>query len=316
MSLVITTSTSEGIVIGADSRQSYRNRKGMARIGSDNAQKLFQINSRIGVAITGLAFLEDEGILRNISFYIEDFKKKEEVENLSVKDVAEKLHSLLEQKYRPKERFSELEKKINEELTQKGFSEIKINKQNNSLIYQFKDTNNKIQKGSASVEMFVYSVSGFNSDGSFEVYVCNLMGEIKKKRDSNVRGMEYGADWIGQSDVVSRIILGFDPRIQNIKSINETIQRIGKDKFNKEIQEVQYIIQWGTMTLQDAIDFVDLMIKTTSAIQRFSDGIFAEPGGMPGVGGNVDIAVITADQGFIWVSRKNIIHQENKIYIE
>ena len=56
MSLAINTTTPEGIVLTADSRQSYRNRKGMARIGSDNASKLFQLNKRVGVAVTGLAF--------------------------------------------------------------------------------------------------------------------------------------------------------------------------------------------------------------------------------------------------------------------
>ena len=60
------------------------------------------------------------------------------------------------------------------------------------------------------------------------------------------------------------------------------------------------------MTLQDAIDFCTLMVQTTSAIQRFSDGIIANPGDMPGVGGPVDVAVITADQGFVWVSRKKL----------
>ena len=47
MTLVLNATTAEGIVIAADSRQSYRNQKGMARIGSDNASKLFQINRRI-----------------------------------------------------------------------------------------------------------------------------------------------------------------------------------------------------------------------------------------------------------------------------
>ncbi|GAH74453.1 unnamed protein product, partial [marine sediment metagenome] len=43
-----------------------------------------------------------------------------------------------------------------------------------------------------------------------------------------------------------------------------------------------------------------------SAIQRFSDGIIANPGDIPGVGGPVDVAIITADQGFLWVSRKKL----------
>ena len=71
MSLVINTATPEGIVLAADSRQSYRNRKGMARIGSDNASKLFQLNKRVGVAVTGLAFLPEDAVPKNIIKFME-----------------------------------------------------------------------------------------------------------------------------------------------------------------------------------------------------------------------------------------------------
>jgi len=35
----------------------------MARIGSDNASKLFQLNKRIGVVVTGLVFLPEGGLM-------------------------------------------------------------------------------------------------------------------------------------------------------------------------------------------------------------------------------------------------------------
>jgi len=60
------------------------------------------------------------------------------------------------------------------------------------------------------------------------------------------------------------------------------------------------------MTLQDAIDFCVLMVQTTSAIQRFSDGVQGDPGDMPGVGGPVDVAVITPNKGFVWVNKKKL----------
>lgn len=69
---------------------------------------------------------------------------------------------------------------------------------------------------------------------------------------------------------------------------------------------MEYIIQWGTMALQDAIDFCILMIQTTSAIQQFSNGIVADPGNIPGVGGPIDVAIITPDKGFIWINRKKL----------
>lgn len=129
---------------------------------------------------------------------------------------------------------------------------------------------------------------------------------FKKKQDSKEKGKEYGANWIGQVDVVSRIVLGFDGRINNLKFVNEEVQKLGQGEVRKQLESLQYAIQWGTMTLQDAIDFCTLMIQTTSALQRFSDGILANPGDMPGVGGPVDVAVITTDQGFVWVSRKKL----------
>ena len=70
------------------------------------------------------------------------------------------------------------------------------------------------------------------------------------------------------------------------------------------------------MTLQDGIDFSTLAIETTTAIQRFSDGIAADPGDMPGVGGPVDVAVITPDKGFVWVSKKNLLFGEKEVNLE
>jgi hypothetical protein len=80
-----------------------------------------------------------------------------------------------------------------------------------------------------------------------------------------------------------------------------------KDIIGKQLRSLEYVIQWGTMTLQDAIDFCTLMIETTSAIQRFSDGIKANPGDLPGVGGPVEILTITPEEGFKWVRKKKIV---------
>jgi len=70
------------------------------------------------------------------------------------------------------------------------------------------------------------------------------------------------------------------------------------------------------MSLQDAIDFCVLMIQTTSAIQRFSDGIAADPGDMPGVGGAVDVVVITPDKGFVWINKKKLKAGDNEVDLD
>ena len=313
MSLAINTTTPEGIVLAADSRQSYRNQKGMARIGSDNASKLFQLNKRVGVAVTGLAFLLEDDVPKNISKFIEEFKRETEVEKLDVKDVADKLQYLFNKKYKWQKQLDELPEKIRSDLQKQGCEVLEIKKEQHVIKFRFKDSQGNLKDGVGGVDGINLLIAGYNKDGSHEVYICYIPGEIQKNRDSKEKGKEYGASWIGQIDVVSRVVLGFDGRIGNIKFINEATQKLGQEEVNKQLRNLEYVIQWGTMTLQDAIDFCTLMIQTTSAIQRFSDGIAADPGGMPGVGGLVDVAVITPGKGFVWVSKKRLKIGENEI---
>lgn len=200
--------------------------------------------------------------------------------------------------------------KINSDLRKQGFEVLEIKQEENMVKFQYKDKNETIRNGIATIEKISLMVAGFNRDGSHEVYVCSVPGEIQKKRNSKEKGKEYGASWIGQTDVVSRIILGIDWRMNNFKFMQEANKNYGAGEIQKQLRGLQYAIQWGIMTFQDAIDFSTLMIRTTSAMQRFSDGIVANPGDMPGVGGPVDVAVITADEGFIWIHKKQLKIEE------
>jgi len=316
MSLAINTTTSEGIVLAADSRQSYRNRKGMARIGSDNASKLFQINKRVGVAVTGLAFLPEDDVPKNISKFVEQFKREVEVEELNVREVADKLHYLFNKKYNWQKGLDKLPEKIKRDLNKKGCEVLNIKKEKYMIRFQYKDPQEKVKDGVAGVDSINLLVAGYNKRGNHKVFICNIPGEIQKKKDSTEKGKEYGASWIGQADVVQRIVLGYDGRIRNIKFIKESMTKYGEEAIDRQLRNLEYAIQYGTMTLQDAIDFSTLIIQTTSAIQRFSDGIRADPGGMPGVGGPVDLAVITPDNGFVWINKKKLKTGENEVDLD
>lgn len=316
MSLAINTTTPEGLVLAADSRQSYRNRKGMARIGSDNASKVFELNKRVGIAVTGLAFLPEEGIPKNISKFVEQFKRKPEVDGLDVREAAEKLSSLFDKKYNWREQLEKLPEKIKQDLLRQGCKLLEIKREKYFIKFKFKDPNGNERTGSAGVDRIDILVAGYNKDGSHEVYTVRIPGEIEQKRNSRVKGKEYGASWIGQIDVVSRIVLGWDGRIGNIKFVQEAVKKYNQEEINKQLRSLEYAIQWGTMTLQDAIDFCVLMIQTTSAIQRFSDGIKVDPGDIPGVGGPIDMAAITPAKGFVWISKKGLKVGEKEIDLD
>lgn len=308
MSLAINTVTPEGIVLAADSRQSYRNRKGISRVGSDSASKLFLINDRVGVAITGVAFIQENGTLKNISKFIEQFKREVETKDLSVNEIAKKLHYLFEKKIKPQEQLDKLQEQIKKDLSAKGFTVNEIIQENGIIRFKFQDKSGLIQDGIASIDGLAIFVAGYNLDGSHEVYNVHVPGNILKRRDSNQKDLEYGANWLGQTDVVTRIVKGWDPRIFSLNFASEATKQVTQPEIEKQLNGLEYAINWGAMTLQDAIDFTVLIIETTSAIQRFSDGIQLDPGDIPGVGGPVDVLVLTPD-GAKWVQKKELKNQ-------
>src|SRR4030042_2470192 len=305
MSLAINTATPEGLVLAADSRQSYRNRKGVSRIGSDAASKLFLINDRIGVAVTGLAFLQENGIPKNISKFIEQYKREVDVEKLSVREIAEKLHRLFEKKLDWEVQLEKLPEQIKNNFKLQGMEVVEIKKEQYNLKFKIKDQSGNVKDGIAGIEGLVLFVAGYNIDGSHEVYNLHIPGEVQKRRDSKEKGMEYGSNWVGQGDVSSRVLKGWDPRIFNAPLMNELVKNKGQAEIEKQLNGLEYSINWGAMTLQDAIDFAILTIQRTSAIQRFSDGIAADPGDVPGVGGPVDVLVLKPD-GPQWIQKKEL----------
>lgn len=307
MSLGINTTTPEGIVLAADSRQSYRNKKGMSRIGSDSASKVFKINDRVGLIVAGIAFLPENGVLKNISRFIEEFKKSVEKEKLTVLELSQKLKTFFEEKYQYKSQLEKnLPNQIKADLERQGCSIIEVKVLKDHIKFKFNDPQGVQKEGVAGVEQLQFIVAGFNEDGSHQVSMVYIPGDVELKRDSSKKGQEYGASWIGQIDVVSRIVIGFDGRIGNLPLMQEAAQKIGPQAVNNQLKNLEYVIQWGTMTLQDGIDFSALAIDTTTAIQRFSDGVIGDPGDIPGVGGPIDIAVITPEKGFVWIAKKNL----------
>lgn len=306
MSLAINTTTPEGIVMAADSRQSYRNHKGMSRVGSDSASKVFRLNNKMGLIATGLAFLPENGILKNISRFIEDFKQEINFENDNVSEVAEKIHNFFRLRYKYELQLQQIQIQIKADLEKQGCKIQEMKQEKGIIKFKFIDSNGNQREGLAGADQLQFIVAGFNKDNSHQVVVVYVPGDINLKRDSSKKGKEYGADWVGQTDVVSRIVIGFDPRIGNLPILQKAATQIGQDEVQKQLRSLEYVIQWGTMTLQDGIDFSVLAIETTTAIQRFSDGISGDPGDMPGVGGPVDVAVITAEKGFVWVKKKNL----------
>ncbi len=257
------------------------------------------------MTITGLAFLLEDGVQKSLSKFVEEFKHTLRGDSLhDVSSAADSFHSFLDSKY--KEQLKGLPDQIRQDLSRQGLQVIELVQHPERVTFKFKNPSGKEQQGSVDVDRINFIIAGFNSDGSHEVLVATVPGKIEQRRSSAKKTLEYGTDWIGQIDVVSRIILGFDHRIATVPFVKDAMEKSGEAAAFGQLRALEYVIQWGTMTLKDAVDFCMLAINTTAAIQRFSDGILASPGEIPGVGGPIDVAVITPEKGFEWVARKQL----------
>ena len=304
MSLCITALTPSGIILTADSRQTYRNNAGMTRIGTDNAVKLFRLGKKMGVVIAGRAFFPDStGVVKNTGWFIEEFRKSvlDGKDTIGIKETAEYLNDyLLHSFLKPEE--ARIKKLLPAEIAKEGGTKLVFGATEGVTInYSFTKDGKNIER-KFYIETVSFIVAGYNSDGVGQAYFVEVPHPPTDPLSRNTKA--GGHLRIGQIDVVGRIIKGWPPELFNLDFIkNAQSQGV---KVNEELDKLEYIINWGIMTLQDAIDFCVLMTRITESVQRFSDGTFMTPGGITGVGGAIDIAKITPDTDFQWVREKQL----------
>ncbi len=307
MTLIVNIVTPEGIVMASDSRQSQKNNKQITRISTNNATKLFPINKRIMVGTAGLAFFSDKnGILKNVSNYIKEYSKSSGSENITVEEVAVQLQNYLSNKYPWQQQLDISVQQLKQDAKRNGAQILSIEKQNDSIEFKIKQPTGRIEEGHLNVEPVMLLVSGYNKNGSFETYEVHAPGNVERKRGND----EFGCTWIGQGDVVSRLILGYDGKLLGSPMFQKLFSSMSQEDILKQIRGVEYNISWGLLTLQDAVDLAVFLIKTTSTIQKFADGVTMDIGEVQGVGGPIDVAIITKERGVQWVNKKEITYNE------
>jgi len=270
MTLGICVAIPEGVVMAGESRQGYQGRAG-ARISSDSATKVFELSDCVLAATSGWAFLRPQGATthRNIASLVEELKVTLPA-NLSVKDTADALYAYFNQAY--------------QWHTAQGHDQ-------------------PVPSGQIALS---FLVAGYDPNSRVGlVFICNIPGGVSPLRDTN----NPGPNWIGQFDVVARIIKGWDPRLANLGFVRQLEQQGGQQAIQAVAQQLnglEYIINWHVMTLQDAIDFATSMIQITISIQRFTDGIQMIPGDVAGVGGPVDVALVKPNNRPVWIRKKEL----------
>jgi hypothetical protein len=270
MSLCISVVTPEGIVMAGESRQTQVV-AGVNRIGSDNAIKVFELTDTVLASTAGWAFMQPQGATfpRNISSLIEDFKS-----TIPTGSSAQAIATLLWTHF--------------------------------NTIYQGHIAHYPATALPAGQVAVNFVVAGYDSGSQvgtlFSFDVPSAAAPAAAFRSTN----NPGPWWIGQTDVIARILNGYDSRALNLAFVQAANQN-GAAK--TQLDGLSYAIYFNAMTIQDAIDFVVGMIQITITIQRFTAGIITQQGAVAGVGGPIDVAVVRPGRNINWIARKELHFQ-------
>jgi hypothetical protein len=267
MSLCISVVTPEGIVLAGDSRQTAVT-GGISRIATDTGVKVFRLTRTVLAATAGWAFLRPKGevLPRNISSFIDDFRVTIPAD-ASVQEVSDRLWAYFKGIY--EQHIAEVPKEA------------------------------QLQGGVALNFLVTGYDPGTRVGKLFGMDIPSSTAPTNPSRTST----QPGPWWIGQVDVVARLMNGYDPLLITIPPVQAAHQA---GTALQQLSALYYVVSWSAMTVQDAIDFAVGLIQITTTIQKFTAGTVLKPGGVPGVGGPIDVAVILPGGTVEWLSRKQL----------
>jgi hypothetical protein len=268
MSLCITVVMAEGVAVAGESRQTQVF-NGVNRIGSDNAAKVFELTPTILASTAGWAFLKRQGnqLSRNVASHVEDFKP-------TIPAAATVLETAV--------------------LMWEFFS----------TLYQEHIAALPAQAVAAGGTALNFTVSGYTAQSrTGEVYPFTIPSANPPQHPARTSD-NPGPYWIGTTDVVARIVNGYDFRALELPFVQAANQN--NNAGTTALNGLGYVIPWPGMTLQDAIDFAVEMIRVTIIVQRFTAGTVNQMGSTLNVGGPIDVAVVRPGGTVQWITRKEL----------
>lgn len=177
-------------------------------------------------------------------------------------------------------------------------NEFTVHKVGQSLLTFLKRRYSKAYPGTGDRPGLGLFVGGYSARQFFaDEYIYEFPGSkrLERRRPDGPDGKpQFGADWFGLTDALTRLIKGFD---QN--ALNELVNRgadlaIIQKWVADNVGELPLV--FTGMPIQDAVDFANYAAQVV--IGRYRFGV-----GPPVCGGDIDIAVITPDS-FGWAQRK------------
>jgi hypothetical protein len=259
MSIVVTCNLSDGLVLGADSAITIsgtaQDANGNVSMGVlkvyQNAQKIHPIfDLPVGVLSFGLGYLGN----RSIESFVSEFETtttKDDLEKLSIIDIAEKLRLFFNEKY----------------------AEI--------IVTEFKKQGIEFSKLSNDKKPTLgLVVGGYSKDEYLPEVVSFAVPLTEKRADIQIKRQvgNFGTNWFGVYEGIARFFKGYD-----VKLINELIAYFvekkgvdysGGDKktINQIMAKHEYQVPYGGMPLKEGIEHVKFLLDLVINQHKFVVG--------------------------------------------
>jgi len=155
-------------------------------------------------------------------------------------------------------------------------------------------------------ETIGFLLAGYSNKGNQELILINVVeGSVENPVEVN-KNDPLAVLWFGDTDFITRYLLGFDERLSIILKNNDVSNNVIEDIINNCKDDLQLPLGVPAMPIQDAIDLVRFLAEISVNSSRFVPGAQV-------IGGPIDIAVITKHEGFKWISRKHYYNQNLNI---
>lgn len=173
-----------------------------------------------------------------------------------------------------------------------------VKKFSDFFVEQWQNRSSKDYRGPG----MTFTIGGFDQKSPYgSVYLLNIPNQPTPKEQSP---NNFGVTWGGQSELASRLIMGYGMELLKIvkRKLKLSDQQI--KELQTELGQLGLGVPYPILSLQDCIDLAVFLVKTTTEGQRLSIGI-------RGVGGAIDVAVITRREGVRIIQQKELMGEKS-----
>jgi len=156
------------------------------------------------------------------------------------------------------------------------------------------------QMPEGNVPGMLFIVGGYDPGAPYgKVFLIDVPNHPEPVEQS-MGDTNFGMTWGGQLQIASRIIHGYDPKLRSILKDQLHLDDAQVDRVIAAIKDTtEFAIPYQVLPLQDCVDLAAFMVRTTADAQNLAIDL-------RGVGGLIEVAVITRLNGLEYLQKKTL----------